>query len=144
MVVMTITGVGICPDCIAHRTGIPGPRVDDVLSRIARTIMLSVTTRACAACLKTTTTYCLDGADGNGRRPPKAVRPPGTQYAILNFLGQHPGKRFCADCVAATLFPGKNIDVAMRQVEGNGVHRRHGACSACGKLRLVASLPGVT
>ena len=46
----------------------------------------------------------------------------------------------CADCIATKMFGNKNIDAAMRQLEGNGAHRRYAHCSACGKLRLVASV----
>jgi hypothetical protein len=64
-----------------------------------------------------------------------------TQQTILTFLRQHGGEAFCADCITRRLFDGRNIDVAMRHLEGSGVHRRHARCSACGKSRLIALLP---
>src|SRR5205814_5847158 len=80
-----------------------------------------------------------DGAAELGTANP--ARPFKTQLTILNFLGQHRGSTFCTECIAAKLFPGQTIDVAMRTLEGNGLRRLHGPCSACGKARLVASLP---
>jgi hypothetical protein len=135
-----ITGVPLCQACISHRSGIPASRVDDLLKNVRASIALCVTTRPCAACLETRRTYCLDGAAAAGTR--EATLPNGTQHAILNLLGQQPGSAFCSDCIAAKVFTGKkNIDVAMRLLEGNGMYRRHDRCSACGKSRLVASLP---
>lgn len=135
LVVSIITGLPLCHDCIARRTGIPLARVDSILTSTARAIVLLTKTQPCAACLETKTTY------GLGDSPPQPTRPNGTRQAILNFLGQQPGKQFCAECIAGKLFAGKNIDVALRHLEGNGMDRRNGHCSACGKPRLVASLP---
>jgi hypothetical protein len=56
-------------------------------------------------------------------------------------ISGHRGEEFCAKCLSAELFGGRDIDVPMRQVEGSGVRRFHGRCSVCGKLRLVATLP---
>jgi hypothetical protein len=140
MVLAMITGVSLCQSCITHKSGIAEPRVDDILRTLVETILLSVGTRPCTACHEPKTTY---GFDGSTTEPgPRAVmRPNGTRHVILSFLGQHPGSAFCAHCIAAKLFPGKNIDVAMRHLEGDGIYRRHDQCSACGKPRLVASLP---
>jgi len=132
-----ITGVALCLDCICCRSGMSIARVDALLMRVAQTIALPVVTRPCAACLETRRTYSL-------RRAAPDVdtkRPAGTQRAILNFLAQHAGSAYCAACISATVLAGKDIDVAMRLLEGNGVYRRHDRCAACGKLRLVASLP---
>jgi hypothetical protein len=137
-IVTMISGVSLCADCISRKSGIPLSQVDAILTTVAGTVALAVGTRSCDACLETKRTYGFDA--GNGSHP-GTPRPRGTQYAILNFLGQHRGATFCADCIAARLFPGKNIDVAMRHLEGNGMNRHHGRCSACGKSRLVASLP---
>ena len=140
VLVTMITEISLCRECISHRSGIPMPRVTAILSNIAGSIALSVATRPCAACLGTKKTYCLEGAPAHaGTR--ETMRSNGTQHAILNFLGQQPGSAFCADCIATKLFPGKNIDVAMRHLEGSGMYRRHGRCTACEKMRLVASLP---
>src|SRR5207237_9972386 len=111
-----------------------------LLTTIGGNIALVVETRRCDACLETERTYRLatDGSHPNGDATP---RPNGTRHSIRRFLGEHPGSAFCTDCITAGLFPGKNIDVAMRLLEGNGVHRRNGRCSCCGKMRLVASLP---
>ena len=140
-VLAMITRVSLCQECISHKSGIPTSRLDGILTTLAGTIVLSVSTRRCTACLETKTTY---GFDGRATHPSarEATRPNGTQRAILNFLGQQPGNAFCSDCIAAKVFAGKkNIDVAMRLLEGNGTYRRHDRCSACGKSRLVASLP---
>ncbi len=140
LLVTMITGVSVCLECISKRSGIPVPRVDALLTTIIGNITLVVKTRRCDACLATKRTYCLatDGSNPNGEA---ATRPNGTQHAIRYFLGQHPGTAFCTECITARLFPGKNIDVAMRLLEGDGVHRRSGRCSTCGKMRLVASVP---
>jgi len=132
-----ISGVALCQDCISRKSGIPIDRLDAVLTSVASTIVLAVVTRPCAACLATKRTYSLDGAAADV----DTDRPNGTRRAIVNFLQQHAGSAFCADCITAKLFPGKSIDLAMRQLEGNGVPRRHAICSACGKVRLVASAP---
>jgi len=63
-----------------------------------------------------------------------------TRDTIVRFLEEQRGEVFCADCITRRLCPGKNIDVAMRHLEGNGLRRRHGQCSACGKSRLVSGL----
>jgi hypothetical protein len=57
---------------------------------------------------------------------------------ILEFLNQHSGQEFCTACLSRRLFNGRGIDVAMRQVEGWGIVRRHGHCAGCGHARLVA------
>ena len=72
----------------------------------------------------------------------ETARSNGTQRAILNFLSQHAGSAYCAACISAEVFgDGRNIDVALRHLEGNGVYRRHERCSACRRVKLVASLP---
>jgi hypothetical protein len=137
LVVAMITGVALCLECVSDKSGVPAPRVAMMLTTVAGTISLVVATRRCDACLETRRTYRLDAAPAR----PGATRPRGTQHAIMSFLTQRAGEGFCADCITRRLFTGKNIDVAMRHLEGNGVHRRHARCSACGKLRLVAGLP---
>jgi hypothetical protein len=137
LVVAMVTGVALCLECISHRSGVPGPRVATMLTTVAGTIALIVKAGRCDVCLVTRRTYRLDAAAAH----PEATRPRRTQHAIMSFLTQRAGEGFCADCITRRLFTGKNIDVAMRHLEGNGVHRRHARCSACGKLRLVAGLP---
>jgi len=138
--VAMITGVRLCPECIAHRGGMPVPRVETILTTVAGTIALSMETRPCFSCLEAKRTYRFDGAAPHVGAS-ETSRSNGTQPTILNFLAQHAGSAFCAACVSEKLFAGKDIDVAMRMLEGNGMYRRHGRCSACRKLRLVASLP---
>jgi len=140
LLVTMITGMSSCLECISKRSGVPVSRVDALLTTISGNIALVVEARRCEACLETKRTYRLatDGSNPNGEA---AARPNGTRHAIRRFLGQHPGTAFCMDCISATLFPGKNIDVAMRLLEGNGVQRRNGRCSTCGKMRLVAGVP---
>jgi len=139
LLVTMITGVSCCLQCISKRSGMPEGRVDALLTTIGGNIALVVETRRCDACLETKRTYRLavDGSHPNGDA---TTRPNGTRHSIRRFLGEHPGSAFCTDCITAGLFPGKNIDVAMRLLEGNGVHRRNGRCSSCGKMRLVASV----
>ena len=93
----------------------------------------------CDACLETARTFHLDSGVA-GPRIDGTIRRRVTQHAILRYLGEQTGKAFCADCIATRLFGGKNIDVAMRHLEGNGAVRRHGVCASCGKRRLVAGL----
>jgi hypothetical protein len=131
-----ISGVALCQDCISRKSGIPIDRIDTVLTSVASTIVLTVVTRPCAACLETKRAYSLDGAAPHA----DTERPNGTRHAILNFLSQHAGSAYCAACISAKVFGGREIDLTLRQLEGNGVHRRHDRCSACLKLRLVASL----
>ncbi len=69
-----------------------------------------------------------------------AKRSPGMMLAVLSFLSEHRGGRFCAECIAAKLFDGRPIDNALRQIEGMGVTRQHGTCSACSRQRLVSGL----
>jgi len=65
---------------------------------------------------------------------------PGTTAVIRRFLHEHAGKAFCMRCISAALFNGRDIDVAMRRLEGSGLIRRHGRCSECDKTRLVAGV----
>jgi hypothetical protein len=139
-VVTVITGASLCLECIAKKSGVPPPRVDAVLTMIAGTVALVMETHRCGACLETRKTFSVDSAR---HRPGlvEATRPRVTQDTILGFLRQQPGRAFCAECIRRGILAGKNIDVALRHLEGNGMPRRHARCSACGKLRLVAGLP---
>ncbi len=139
LVVTMITGVSFCPDCIAKRIGVPVSRVDALLMTITGNIALVVETRRCDACLETKRTYQL-AADASRADAHVMTRSGGTRQAIRHFLGQRPGTALCTDCITVKLFAGKNIDVAMRVLEGNGVQRRNARCSGCGKLRLVAGV----
>jgi hypothetical protein len=141
-VLAIITRVALCQDCICRKSGVPASRVDAILTTISGTFVLSVETRPCTSCLSTKMTYGFDGrATHPGASARETPRANGTQRAILNFLSQHAGAAYCAACLSERLFNGKDIDVAMRHLEGAGVYRRHERCSACRKLRLVASLP---
>jgi len=139
-VVSVITGTTLCPDCIAVKTGIALDQVAIILTTVSGTISIAASTRQCAACLETKRTYHMEvpASNGNGQ-----TRPRTTQRTILEFLGRHGGSEFCAACISGELFGGKDIDVAMRHLEGSGVLRRHGRCETCGRLRLVASLPAL-
>ena len=66
-------------------------------------------------------------------------KPPETTL-ILRFLHEHSGKVLCARCISASLFNGRDLDVAMRRVEALGIKRNYGRCSECGKSRLVAGV----
>jgi hypothetical protein len=61
-----------------------------------------------------------------------------TAAIILQFLIEHSGKEFCTGCLSRRLFDGREIDVAMRHLEGQGGIRHHGRCSDCDRARLVA------
>jgi hypothetical protein len=140
LVAAAITDASLCVECIARRSGVPVTRVDAVLTTIAMTLAVAMITTRCAACLETRRTFRL----GTPVRRPgvkSAPRRRAIQEAILRFLKEHPGQTFCADCISRRLFAGKDIDVAMRHLEGNGVHRHHSQCVSCGKARLVASVP---
>ena len=140
VVLTMILASALCLDCITKKSGVPADRVEAILTTIAGTLTLVAQSGACDACLETARTFRLDTAVA---RPPidGTIRRRVTQHAILRFLGEQTGKAFCADCISTRLFGGKNIDVAMRHLEGNGAVRRHGVCAGCGKRRLVAGLP---
>jgi hypothetical protein len=139
-IVSVITGAALCHDCIAVKTGVAVDQVATILTTVSTTISITVSTQHCVGCLEIKRTYHLDGHGPRGAAP---ARPRTTQRAILEFLGNHGGSAFCAACISGNLFGGKDIDVAMRHLEGSGVLRRHGRCSTCGRSRLVASLPGL-
>jgi hypothetical protein len=136
-VVSVITGTALCHDCIAVKTGITVDQVATILTTVSTTISIAMSTRPCASCGEIKCTYCLEAPRSPDGAP---ARPRTTQRTILEFLGAHGGSEVCAACISGTLFAGKDIDVAMRHLEGSGVLRRHGRCSTCGRLRLVASL----
>ena len=140
VVLTTILASALCLDCITKKSGVPAARVEAVLTTIAGTLTLVAQSGRCDACLETARTFRLDSAVA-GPRIDGTTRRRVTQHAILRFLGEQTGKTFCADCISTRLFGGKNIDVAMRHLEGNGAARRHGICASCGKRRLVAGLP---
>src|SRR6266542_3585041 len=140
VVLTMILASPLCLDCITRKSGVPAQRVEAILTTITGTLTLVARSGRCDACLETTRTFRLDSAAA-GPRIDGTTRRRVTQHAILRFLGEQTGKAFCADCISTRLFGGKNIDVAMRHLEGNGALRRHGVCSSCGKRRLVAGLP---
>ena len=139
VVLTTVLGSALCQECIAAKSSGSVARIETILAAIAGTVTLTVATGRCDACLETRRTFRLDPGP-TAPRLDERTRRGVTQHAILRFLGEHPGKAFCADCIATRLFGGKNVDVAMRHLEGNDVVRQHGVCSACGKRRLVARL----
>ena len=131
LIAAAITDAALCAACIARKSGVPQLRVEAVLAVIGESIQLVRQMKSCAGCLSITQVFCL----------PNGAAKRGTRGEILSFLQQRPGAALCADCIASHVFGPKNIDVAMRQLEGHGIHRRYARCSACGKLRLVASVP---
>jgi len=139
-VATTITDASLCVECIAKRCGMPSARVEVALTAHAASVPLTTATRRCDVCLATRWTFRrrAAAAQGDGRGVRGRRR---TQEAIHRFLTEHRGQAFCAYCIAQDLFPGRDIDVAMRHLEGNGVHRCHSQCDDCGKARLVASVP---
>ncbi len=144
LVSAAITGASLCSTCIAKRTGVPAARVDAILGTITGTIQLVDESSRCEACLAMGRTFRLDGGgpafesvpSRNGHEKTRSL----TRDVIVRFLEERRGDVFCADCITKHLFGGKNIDVAMRHLEGNGLRRHHGRCSACEKSRLVSGL----
>ena len=139
-VATTINDASLCIECIANQCGMPSARVEMALTAHAASLPLTTATLRCDACLATRWTFrrraaALQG-DGRGVRGRRR-----TQEAIHRFLTEHRGQAFCAYCIAQDLFHGRDIDVAMRHLEGSGVHRCHSQCDGCGKARLVASVP---
>ena len=57
LVTQTITGVFLCAQCIARKTGLPPVEVDGVLKTIARTLRLGIGTRRCKGCLSVKATF---------------------------------------------------------------------------------------
>ncbi len=51
IIVTTITGVSLCVDCVARRTGVSAPHVDAVLATIADTVKMSMGLGRCDGCL---------------------------------------------------------------------------------------------
>ena len=140
VVLTTILGRSLCVDCVAKKSGLPVPRVDAMLATIAGNLTLSAQSGRCDGCLQSKPTFRLD-SDAAGPPLDTTTGRRVTQHAILRFLRDHAGKVFCADCISTRVLGGKNIDVAMRHLEGNGVARRHASCAGCGKRRLTAGLP---
>ena len=132
LIIAVITDAPMCGECIARKSGMPKERLERVLATIAETIKVTHSMGPCAACLSIDMVFSL--ANGGATRGT-------TRREILRFLEQHRDAAFCASCVASQLYGGRDIDVAMRHLEGHGVHRHYGRCSACGLIRLVASAP---
>jgi hypothetical protein len=67
-------------------------------------------------------------------------RPPTILERAMMFLKTHPGTSFCAGCLAEVLgIRGTAAHTVMPKLEGQQIFRvRHGACSRCGRNRLVA------
>jgi len=63
-------------------------------------------------------------------------------HRLWRFLGEHRGEMFCAACLAASLDVRGRVDRAIFAAEGNGADRRYGACSRCGKERLLCGRAG--
>jgi hypothetical protein len=135
LIVNAITDAALCLGCITKRLGVPATEAQRVLGVIRRTVRLTQRGQ-CSACLEHTAAFTLDGQDGDHSR---GVPPP-RNGIILQFLEQRRGQAFCSQCIAATLFVGKPVDYALRQLEGLGPRREHGVCSTCGKPRLVIGL----
>jgi len=131
-----ITDTAMCLPCISKRTGVPIEQVNAVLRSITGTFRLSIGMRRCAVCRARKTAFGIS-TDGNSSHHTNGA----TRSAIVSFLEEHRGEAFCSRCISFRLFEGRDIDVAMRHLEGSGLARRHGRCAACGMPRLVASVP---
>jgi hypothetical protein len=141
VVLTTIPASALCLDCITNKSGVPAARVEAILTTIAGTLTLGRAVRSLRR-LSRDGTNVPPRLDRGRPAHRGTTRRRVTQHAILRFLGEQTGKAFCADCISTRLFGGKNIDGAMRRLEGNGAVRCHGVCASCGKRRLVAGLPG--
>jgi hypothetical protein len=117
---------GVCADCIEVETGIPAAEVPVIIARLRRSVHIQTARGRCDVCSAIRTMY---------RGGPRAID------AIVEFLSQHRGTAFCSACIASRLTRVQDIDAAMRRVEGYGVTRHHAKCAACGRTRLVATLP---
>ncbi len=80
----------------------------------------------------------ISGGSGGEPRGPKL------SAVIVAFLREHRGEAFCAGCLALKIKGTRDLaSAAIFEIEGWGVRRMHGVCSACGNRRLVAGLPEV-
>jgi hypothetical protein len=65
---------------------------------------------------------------------------PSINEALWQFLASRRGEMFCTLCLGVALGTGARLDRALLVAEGRGAGRRHGACSMCGKHRLLCGL----
>jgi hypothetical protein len=64
LILTVITGMLLCVECIAKKTGIPVTEVDAALRTVARTLRLTMGPRRCDGCLqRKTTTFSVSGGD---------------------------------------------------------------------------------
>jgi len=76
LVTQTLTGVFLCAQCVAKKTGLPPGDVDSVLKTIARTLRLGIGTRRCHGCLSVKATFSAitnNGEAGPSRSPKPLV-----------------------------------------------------------------------
>jgi len=137
-----VTEAPLCIACLAGRTGVPRQQVDTVLSRIGRTIKLSVRPGRCAGCLEDKMVFALHRARRPADAPPDpapqpAPAPGAYRAALWSFLVDHRGAMFCSRCLATAIGATSRIDRALMDAEGRGGRRRYGRCSVCGRERLV-------
>jgi len=59
LVTETIAGVFLCVQCIARKTGLQPVAVNDHLRAIARFVRLTIGTRRCYGCLRSTATFSV-------------------------------------------------------------------------------------
>jgi hypothetical protein len=139
-------GGTVCLDCVVRKTGVPALSVANVLQRFNDIVVIAVTTARCDGCLRLTETYAVDDrtdtppalrpVGGNGAK----ARPPDLADTLWQFLAEHRGEMFCTACLSNSLNVTRRIDRAAMVVEGRGARRQYGACSECGKDRLLCGL----
>jgi len=84
LVTQTITGVFLCAQCIARKTGLPPVEVDGVLKTIARTLRLGIGTRRCEGCLSVKATFSVITNNGEARQS-ASPKPPAIGQLVFPF-----------------------------------------------------------
>jgi len=135
----------MCLDCIATKAGMSGTEAEAIIRAIAAVLELHREPARCRACGTSAPVLSLErpGDDPVIPRPapPQADRPLATSHeALWRFLESHRGEMFCTRCIASALGARGRLDRAILGAEGRGAQRRHGACSRCGKDRLLCGL----
>jgi len=131
-------GAALCAGCILNKTSIPRIEVRSLIERAGKMGGIRTTDVPCTVCLTTRKVYRLTTATVITAAPTQ--RPTTVAGRVLAFMHEHIGEEFCARCLSTRLVDGRDIDVALRYVEGRGIVRHHGRCAECGLKRLVAGV----
>jgi hypothetical protein len=131
-------GAALCAGCLLNKTRIPRTEASSVIVRVREMAGIQTPDVPCTVCLTTRKVYRLTAATAVTGAPTQ--RPTTVAGRVLAFLHEHIREEFCARCLSTRLVDGRDIDVALRYVEGRGVVRHHGRCAECGLKRLVAGV----